>query len=182
VPVHDLTIVGNVIKNANSSGFAAAIQLADARGVLLTGNRVESSGQEPAIDMSGGSGVSDSWNIAQNILSSEGNSLVTLIGAASIVVNNSGYNPVGPISNPWPAGGSDLTNQVAAGAVDPESATIYTVRHSPKTIVVSGGDVSQIAINGTITGLLAGVFKLGLGETVAITYGTSAPVTAVYAE
>jgi hypothetical protein len=182
VPVHDLTIVGNVIENANSSGVAAAIQLADARGILLTGNRIESSGQEPAIDMSGGSGMSDNWNIAQNVLSGEGSSPVTLVGAASIVVNNSGYNPVGPISNPWPAGSGDLTNQVAAGTADPQSAAVYTVRHSPKTIVVSGGDVSQIAINGTITGLLASVFKLGIGETIAITYATSAPVTAVYSE
>jgi hypothetical protein len=182
VPVHDLTIVGNVIENANSSGVAAAIHLADASGILLTGNRVESSGQEPAIDMSGGSGMSDSWNIAQNILSSKGNSLVALIGAASIVVNNSGYNPVGAISNPWPAGSGDLTNEVAVGTPDPHSAALYTVRHSPKTIVVSGGDVSQIAINGTITGLLAGVFKLGLGETIAITYATSAPATTIYAE
>jgi hypothetical protein len=132
--------------------------------------------------MSGGSGTSDGWNIAQNILSSGGNNLLALIGAASVAVNNSGYNPVGGITNPWPPGGGDLTNQVVAGTADPQSATVYAVRHSPKTIVVSGGDVSQIAINGAITGVSAGAFKLGLGETIAITYDKSAPVTAIYAE
>jgi hypothetical protein len=129
-----------------------------------------------------GSGTSDGWNIAQNILSSGGNNLVALIGAASVAVNNSGYNPVGDITNPWPPGGGDLTNQVVAGTADPQSATVYTVRHSPKTIVVSGDDVSQIAINGAITGLLTGAFNLGLGETIAITYGKTAPLTAIYAE
>jgi hypothetical protein len=182
VPVHDLTIVGNVIENANSSGVAAAVQLTNASRILLTGNRIESAGQQPAIDMSGGSGTSDGWNIAQNILSSDGKNLVALTGATSVVVNNSGYNPVGDITNPWPPGGGDLTNQVAAGTSDPQSAAVYTVRHSPKTIVVNSGDVSQIAINGAVTGLLTGAFKLGVGETIVITYGATAPATAIYAE
>ncbi len=182
VPVHDLTIVGNVIENANSSGVAPAIQLADASRILLTGNRIESSGQQPAIDMSGGSGTSDTWNIAHNLLSSGGNNLVTLIGADSVAVDNSGYNPVGSIMNPWPSAGGDLTNQVAAGTANPRSATGYTVRHSPKTIVVTGGDVSQIAINGALTGVVTGAFKLGIGETISITYSGTPPDTAVYAE
>jgi hypothetical protein len=55
-------------------------------------------------------------------------------------------------------------------------------RHTPKTIVVSGGDVSQILINGADSGSTAGAFKLGVGETIAITYNTSAPSTVVFAE
>jgi hypothetical protein len=60
--------------------------------------------------------------------------------------------------------------------------TAYTVRHTPKTIVVAGGDVSQILVNGADVGLTAGAFKLGVGETIAITYNTSAPTTLVLAE
>ena len=97
-------------------------------------------------------------------------------------MNNSGYNPVGAITNPWPTASGDLTNQVAAGASNPQSGMVYTIRHSPKTIVVSGGDVSQIEINGAVTGMLTGAFKLGLGETIAITYAANAPATAIYAE
>jgi hypothetical protein len=35
--------------------------------------------------------------------------------------------------------------------------------------------VSQIAINSINSGLTAGVFKLGLGETIAVTYDTLVP-------
>jgi hypothetical protein len=182
VPIHDVVIVGNVIENANSSGVSAAVRLTDATQILITGNCIEGTGQKPAIDMSGGAGTSDAWTISQNVLGSSGGSLITLLGSASMVVGNSGYNPVGNIVNPWPAAGGDLTNQVASGSQDPQSATVYTVRHSPKTIVVTGGDVSQIAINGAATGLSAGTFKLGLGETIAITYNTTAPTTSVFAE
>jgi hypothetical protein len=48
--------------------------------------------------------------------------------------------------------------------------------------VVNGGDVSRIAINGAETGLSQGAFKLGVGETIAIAYGTTAPSTSVFAE
>ena len=48
----------------------------------------------------------------------------------------------------------------------------YTVRQSPKTIIIAGGVVTQIAIDGTPTGLSAGVFKLGLLETIAVTYSS----------
>ena len=56
------------------------------------------------------------------------------------------------------------------------------MRHSPKTIVVTGGDVSQININGMDTDLTAGVFKLGIGETIAVTYDAEIPNSAVFVE
>ncbi len=68
-----------------------------------------------------------------------------------------------------------LTNDITAGSPNPQSGTVYTVRHSPKTIVVTGGDVSQITINGVDTSLTAGAFKLGIGETIAVTYDTLVP-------
>ena len=84
--------------------------------------------------------------------------------------------------DPWPASGGDLTNDITAGSPNPQSGPVYTVRHSPKIIVVTGGDVSQININGMDTDLTAGVFKLGIGETIAVTYDTEILNSAVFAE
>ena len=78
--------------------------------------------------------------------------------------------------------GGDLTNNITAGSATPQGGTIYTVRHSPKTIVLAGGDLSQITINGIATGMIAGAFKLGIGQTIAVTYNTQAPTSAVFAE
>ena len=89
---------------------------------------------------------------------------------------------MGSIASPWPLSGTDLTNNVVSGNTAPQSGTAYTVRHTPKTIVVTGGDVSQILINGADAGSTAGTFKLGVGETIVITYNASAPTTAVFAE
>ena len=174
----DIVISGNVIEDTNSVVPGAAIQLSGATRVLVTGNNINGTGPNPAIAMLG---TSDDWQINQNCLSNVGTGSVALRGKNSAVVNNFGYNPVGAITNPWPATGSDLTNNVTGGSPSPKSATVYTVRHTPKTIVVTNGTVLQIAINGVDTGLTAGVFKLGIGETIAISYD-DAPTTAIFAE
>jgi hypothetical protein len=153
--------------------------LTDAARILITGNSITETALNPAIAMAGSS---DNWQIFQNSLSGTGPNAVSLSRSGSVVANNSGYNPVGNITNPWPAHGGELTNNVAAGNANPQSGTSYTVRHSAKTIVVAGGHVSQIAINGINSGLTAGVFKLGLGETIAVTYDMLVPTTAVFAE
>jgi hypothetical protein len=93
-----------------------------------------------------------------------GGSGLALVGSGSLVTQNLGYNPVGSISGPWPLSGTDLTNNVMSGNTAPQSGTAYTVRHTPKAIVVTGGDVSQILINGADAGSAAGAFKLGVGE------------------
>ncbi len=105
-----------------------------------------------------------------------------LAGAGSVVVNNFGYNPLGVIANPWPSSGTDLTNQTVAGTGAPISGTQYSVRHTPKTIVMSGGDVAGIRIDGADAGSKAGALKLGVGETIAIFYNTLPPTTVVFAE
>jgi len=171
----DIVISGNIIENTNSVVSGAAIQLVDAENILITGNNISGTAQNASIAMGG---TSDNWQITQNCL--EENADVSLSGTGSVVINNAGYNPVGNI--PWPASGGDLTNDIAAGSPNPQSGTVYTVRHSPKTIVVTGGDVSQITINGVDTGLTAGVFKLGIGETIAVTYDTLVPTAAIFAE
>jgi parallel beta helix pectate lyase-like protein len=173
----DIVISGNVIENTNSVVPGAAIQLSDAARVLITGNNIN--GTVPAVAMIGNS---DDWQISQNYFSNIGTAAVLLRGTGSVLTDNFGYNPVGAIANPWPTSNGDLTNNVGAGSPNPRSGTVYTVRHSPKTIVVTGGDLSQITINGVDTGLIAGVFKLGIGETIAITYDTQVPTSAVFAQ
>jgi hypothetical protein len=174
---NDIVIGANVIANVNAVVPGAAIQLRNAARALISGNNIRAGVSGRAIEMLGSS---DDWQILGNHFG--GGSGVTIAGTGSVVANNFGYNPVGQIVNPWPSSGADLTNNVASGSPDPQSATVYTVRHTPKTIVVSGGDVSQILINGTVSGSTAGAFKLGVGETIAITYNASVPSTVVFAE
>jgi hypothetical protein len=175
----DIVISGNVIEDTNSIVPGAAIQLTDAKRILITGNSISETVPNEAIAMASNS---DNWQITQNYLEDNSPNPISLQGTGSVVINNAGYNPVGDIPAPWPAAGGDLTNDVTAGSPNPQSGTIYTVRHSPKTIVVTGGDLSQITINGADTGLIAGVFKLGIGETIAVTYDTLVPTSAVFAE
>jgi Right handed beta helix region len=173
---NDIVITGNIIENVSSVVPGAAIQLTNASRVLISGNNIGASPLGPAIAMRG---TSDDWRIAGNHLGGGG---VALAGVGSVVVDNFGYNPVGGISNPWPSTGTDLTNTVASGSGAPTSGIVYTIRHTPKTIVVTGGDVSQIMINGADAGSTAGTFKLGVGETIAMIYNAFAPVTLVFAE
>jgi Right handed beta helix region/Pectinesterase len=175
----DIVISGNVIEDTNSIVPGAAIQLTDAKRILITGNSISETVPNEAIAMAGNS---DNWQITQNYLEDNSPDPISLQGTGSVVINNAGYNPVGDIPAPWPAASGDLTNDVTAGSPNPQSGTVYTVRHSPKTIVVTGGDLSQITINGADTGLIAGVFKLGIGETIAVTYDTLVPTSAVFAE
>jgi hypothetical protein len=125
-------------------------------------------------------GTCDNWLIAGNSFGGVGG--VALAGTGSIVTSNAGYNPVGVIAAPWPSIGTDLTNSVTGGIAAPESGVVYTVRHTPKTIVVAGGNVSAIRINGAEIGTTVGCFKLGVGETIAIIYGGSTPTTQIFAE
>ena len=175
----DIVISGNIIENTNSVVPGAAIQLTDAERILITGNNFSETVPNAAIAMAGNS---DNWQITQNYLDDSATDPVSLLGAGSVVINNAGYNPVGNIPDPWPASGGDLANEVSGGSPNPQSGTVYTVRHSPKTIVVAGGDLSQISINGVDTGLTAGVFKLGIGETIVVTYDTLIPTSAIFAE
>lgn len=175
----DIVISGNVIENTNSVVPGAAIQLSNAARVLITGNNINGTASNPAVAMFG---ASEDWQISQNQFSNVGTEPISIRGTDSALHDNLGYNPVGAISNPWPTSNGDLTNNVAAGSPNPQSGTVYMVRHTPKTIVVANGTVLQITINGFDTGLTAGVFKLGIGETIAITYDATAPTTAVFAE
>jgi hypothetical protein len=174
---NDIVISGNIIENVNAVVSGAAIDLTNAARVLVTANNIGAIGQSPAVAMRGSS---DNWRIVANHITLGSGML--LAGTGSLVVNNFGYNPLGVIANPWPSSGTDLTNQTVAGTAAPVNGTQYTVRDTPKTIVVSGGDVAGIQIDGADTGSKGGAFKLGVGETIAIFYNTLAPTTVVFAE
>jgi hypothetical protein len=173
----DIVIQGNVIENVNFVVPGAAILMRDAARILISGNNVAPNGQGPAVAMLGNS---DNWQIVGNNFGGQGG--VTLAAAGSLATNNFGYNPVGVIASPWPSNGTDLTNNVTSGNDSPQSGTTYTVRHTSKTVVVTEGDVSQILIDGVNSGSKAGTFKLGVGESIAITYNFSPPATLVFAE
>lgn len=148
------SVTGNVIKDCEGSAIENAGAISQ---LLISGNAI------------------------QNVNTMVAGPPVLLANPGSVVVNNSGYNPVGAIANPWPKTGTDLTNVVNGGTASPQSGVTYTVQQTPKTVVVSGGNVSDIAVNGLTTGNTSGALKLGVGETIAIVYG-SAPNTRVFAE
>jgi hypothetical protein len=146
--------------------------------VRIASNHIKTQGS--GIELSGSNdGIIITGNVIEQI--TPGGSVI-LAGFGSVAVNNPGYNPVGSIPNPWPSNGTDLTNQVRSGSAAPKSGTIYTVRHTPKTITITAGDVSQIRINGADAGSIAGTYKLGVGETIAVTYNNSPPATLVFTE
>jgi hypothetical protein len=172
----DVVISGNVIDGTNSVVSDASIVFHSAARVSVTGNKILNNKTGSPIGMKGSS---ENWLIAGNSFAQNHNNGPTPLSVASTVVNNSGYNPVGTVANPWHSSG-DLTN-AGGGSADPVSGQLYTVRQSPKTIIITGGAVTQLAIDGTPTGLSAGVFKLGIGETIAVTY-SSTPTTKVSAD
>ena len=86
-----------------------------------------------------------------------------------LIKDVAGYNPINSISNPYPATTGTLTNASKAQAY-PTSGVVYTVDITPKTIIVGGGTISDIAINGVYTGLTKGVFHLRVGEQIIVAW------------
>jgi len=173
---NDVVVSGNVIDGTNSVAADASIVFHSAERVTITGNKILNNQSGSPIGMKGSS---KNWHIADNSFAQNSDDSPGPLSIDSTVIHNSGYNPVGPITNPWlPTG--HLTND-GGGSGDPVSGKLYTVRQSPKTIVIAGGAVTKIEIDGTLTGLPAGVFKLGIGETIAVTY-TSVPASKVVAD
>jgi hypothetical protein len=113
-------------------------------------------------------GISKNWHISDNSFDQNHSNSPGPLSIDSTVINNLGYNPVGIIANPWHLSG-DLTS-AGGGHADRASGQLYTVRQRPKTVIVAKGQVIDIAIDGTPTSLSAGVFKLRIGETIAVTY------------
>jgi hypothetical protein len=172
----DVVVSGNVIDGTNAAVPDASIVFHSAERVTITGNKILNNQTGSPIGMKGNSA---NWLIAGNFFAQNNNNSPAPLSVDSTVINNPGYNPVGIIANPWHPNGA-LTND-GGGSPNPVSGRLYTVRQSPKTIIIAGGAVTQISIDGTPTGLPAGVFKLGIGETIAVTY-SSTPTNKVSAD
>ena len=172
----DVVVSGNVIDGTNATVPDASIVFHSAERVTITGNKILNNQTGSPIGMKGNSA---NWLIAGNFFAQNNNNSPAPLSVDSTVINNPGYNPVGIIVNPWHSSGA-LTND-GGGSPNPVSGRLYTVRQSPKTIIIAGGAVTQISIDGTPTGLPAGVFKLGIGETIAVTY-SSTPTNKVSAD
>jgi hypothetical protein len=173
---NDVVISGNVIDGTNLKVPGASISFTDAQRITITGNKILNNPNGPPIEMNKSS---KGWYIAGNSFDHNESNSPAPLSADSTVVENAGYNPVGIISAPWRTNG-DLTND-SGGDANPISDQVYTVRQSPKTIIITGGTVTDIAIDGTSTGLSAGVFKLGIGETILISFSAT-PATRVSAD
>src|SRR5262249_41488815 len=145
---HDVVVSGNVIDGTNLVVPGASISFQSADRIVICGNKIINNLTGHPIEMAGSS---KNWHIADNFLDHNKNNSPFPVTADSTVIDNSGYNPVGPIANPWNAGG-DLTNN-GGGDFNPTSGQRYIVRQSPKTIIITGGKVTGIEIDGTATGL-----------------------------
>jgi hypothetical protein len=173
---NDVVVSGNVIDSTSAVVPDASIVFHSAERITITGNKIVNNRTGSPIGMKDSS---KNWHIANNSFAQNNSDSPAPLSIDSIVISNSGYNPVGAIPNPWRTTG-DLTND-GGGSADPVSGRLYIVRQSPKTIIITDGVVAQIAIDGTPTGLSTGVFKLGIGETIAVTY-SSTPTTKVVAD
>ena len=173
---NDVVVSGNVVDGTNLVVANASIVFHSAERITIIGNKIINNLTGGPIGMKGSS---TDWLITGNSFAQNSSNSPTPLSADSTVVNNSGYNPVGAIVLPWHPNGV-LTND-GGGSADPVSGRLYTVRQSPKTIIIAGGPGTQITIDGTPTGLSAGVFKLGTGETIAVTYA-SPPTSHVSAD
>jgi len=88
---------------------------------------------------------------------------LSVVGGATVVKNNRGYSPLGVVVNPYRVAAGPLLD-VAAVQAFPTSAVNYTVGHSPKLVTIYGGTVTSISVDGTVTGLTSGAFRLEAGQ------------------
>jgi hypothetical protein len=85
---------------------------------------------------------------------------ITLIGSATKLRNNQGYNPVG--------------HGVTQPSVPATTVAQTNTTGVDCTVIVTGGTVSAIAIGGSATGVTSGSFRVPVGQTITLTY-TVAP-------
>lgn len=172
---NDNVFTGNIVNNCCTVTNDGNIKLQGFNNVIV-GNRFKAGPNRP-VQMSG---TADNWTISDNDFTGMSNTAPALVGTASTVKNNMGYNAVGTITNAFTTTGSgDILNvsQPTNPAALPATGTTWTNRFTSKTITVTGGTVSSISINGSASVGTSGMFKLGVGETINITYSVAPTVT-----
>lgn len=143
------------IINNTCYGGKYCIDVAYTSYVNIIGNRIYDAVRGLVLHVS-----NNSYTVDRNIFSNCATPLVNNMSENNnIITDNKGYNPVGVITAPGV----------------PPSNTAQTNMHAyPCRIAVAGGTVSNIAINGTATGLTSGAFVLQPAESITLTY-TVAP-------
>lgn len=92
-------------------------------------------------------------------------------GNGTSIHSNIGYNPVGYNANPFT--GSTLKLLDYGDNATMTSGWTYTNQGSPKTFYVSGGTVTDIAVNGESIGLTSGTIQLQPGDNFSITFSST---------
>ncbi len=175
----DSIVSGNYIYGNVTTTYGIAID--SSSNVLITNNKIKTS---TAVRILTTNSTGTNVIVQNNFLSGLGGTPFQNFVASPthMIIGNFGYNMKGAagavIATPFSAGAGNVTNTASTNAA-PTSATLYTNVTSPKTYTVSGGTVSEIAINGIAsTAAIGGVFNLGIGDTIKITY-TVAPTVVV---
>lgn len=148
---HGVHILGGTFDSASSSASVIEVQQTNYNHVIM-GNRLN--GGKYGIDDQNANAYGRQYigNDIQNGVNYGSN-----VGGMVLALNQ-GYNPVGLLTAPSiPTSGTALTN--------PFPVTVQ--------VIVTGGTVSNIAINGTDTGLTSGMVLLGPGQTITLTYSAA---------
>jgi pectate lyase-like protein len=147
------------IGSTTSNGIVIGATQSSSPGVIAGNDIFGFSGAASGIWLQAGSTL---VNVYGNVFAANGTN-ITNSGTNNTIVNNPGYNPVGP-----------------AGITVGASPFTYTAGSSPETVYIWGGTVSQITVDkngGTLTTIAASQtnssFDLGPFEQIKITYSVA---------
>jgi hypothetical protein len=176
-----VVISRNVCKSNSLRGNFSAIKVSSPTGaIVVEGNQIrDNTSTSNPIDVTGSA---DGHAIRFNQFTNLSKTNPGWVGNTSVCYGNLGFRPgtAGVVTSPWDNTNNVLRGNVSGGSANPTSAQAYTVASGPCTVIVTGGTLSNITVDGTTVASAAGnyTFKLSPGETIAITY-TVAPTTKV---
>jgi Pectate lyase superfamily protein len=164
ISAHEIIITDSAIHNNSVVGSGTANGITVAAGVsrfIVSNNRI---GKDPTLGTNNqgfgvavATGGSDIYSIVGNVCGTQNvTSCVSDAGTGTTarVRDNIGYNPIGP-------------SAITVGA----SPFTYTAGHTPETVYVQGGTVSNISHNGTqVFAQSNATVHLEPNETVSVTY------------
>lgn len=173
----DTIVCGNYIYGNITTTYGILVD--SASNVFITGNKIKAS---TAVRILTTHATGTNVVVLGNFLSGLGGTPFQNFVASSthIIKDNFGYNLKGAagaaVATPFPTGVGNVTNTASTNAA-PDSAVVYTNVTSPKTYTVTAGTVSEIMINGIVSGATTGAFMLGIGDTIKVTYTVTPTVT-----
>ncbi len=153
-------IVGCDIVNNGliSGGHGILLANTAVNDVLIQGNQIKENGTvTTGYGIQVVSGV-DYYSILDNVIESNLQGAIDDSGSApKMVKNNRGYNPVGDVSPTVPGSTVAYTNAYGQDCM----------------VIVNGGTVTVIAVNGTTTGLTSGTVIVPANATITLTYSVA---------